>query len=166
MLQPALASPPSSTAQDESFSSKGSRSIPKMADAAMVRRTRSPQQDYLASPVAVHMCTPATPRQGRAFSTPMAGVKGNALRLCLTNNIWTACRLLSVKVALATEVCQGHTQYTRIAKHQSLASTIKAPQYQEKLQQQSRKVSSLTPRTCVCMPYSTICFLLSSRFRH
>ena len=39
--QSALASPPSSFAHDESFSSTGSCSIPTMASAAMVRRTRS-----------------------------------------------------------------------------------------------------------------------------
>jgi hypothetical protein len=81
-----------------------------MTAAAMVRRTRSLQQDYLPSPVAVHMCTLASPGQGRAFPTPRAGVKGNALRLCLTNNIWTACRLLIVKGTLATVVCEGHTR--------------------------------------------------------
>ena len=81
-----------------------------MAAAAMVRRTRSLQQGYLLSPVAAHMCTPASHGQGRAFSPPRAGVKGNALRLCLTNNVWTACRLLSMKGTLATVVCQGLTR--------------------------------------------------------
>ena len=81
-----------------------------MAAAAMVRRTRSLQQVYLLSPVASHMCTPASHGQGRAFSPPRAVVKGNALRRCLTNNLWAACRLLSVKGTLATVVCEGLTR--------------------------------------------------------
>jgi hypothetical protein len=56
------------------------------------------------------MCTPASPGQSRAVSSPRAGVKGHALRLCLTDNIWTTCRLLSVKGDLATVVCEGHTR--------------------------------------------------------
>ncbi len=55
------------------------------------------------------MCTLTPPRQSRALSTPRTGIKGNALRLCLTNNVWTACRLLSVKGTLATVICEGQT---------------------------------------------------------
>jgi hypothetical protein len=100
---------PSSPAQDESFSSKGSGSIPKMTAAVMVHRSRNLHQDYLPSPVVVHICMSVSPRQGRAFSTPRAGLKGNTLRLSLTNNILTACLLLSVKGTFAMVVCQGHT---------------------------------------------------------
>ena len=53
---------------------------------------------------------PTPPRQSRTLSTPRTGIKGNALRLCLTNNVWTACRLLSVKGTLATVVCEGQTR--------------------------------------------------------
>ena len=85
LSEPPMESPPSSFAQDASFSSQRSSSIPSLAAAVMVRRSRSLQQGYLPSPVTVHMCTPASPGQSRAVSTPRAGVKGHALRLCLTN---------------------------------------------------------------------------------
>jgi hypothetical protein len=66
-----MESPPSSIDQDESLSSKWSNSLPTMTTAALVRRSRTLQQGYIPSPIAVHMCTPTPPRQSRALSTPM-----------------------------------------------------------------------------------------------
>ena len=121
--QSTMASPPSGLAQDESFSSKGSCNLSSMAAAALVRRSRSLQQGYTLSPIAVHMRSPTPPRQSRALSTPRSGAKVNALRLCLTNNVWTACRLLSVKGTLATVVCEGQTRqlnFDTLAKYNAL----------------------------------------------
>ena len=151
LSEPAMESPPSSFAQDASFSIQRSSSIPRLAAAVMVRRSRSLQQGYLPSPVAVHMCTPASPGQSRAVSTPRAGVKGHALRLCLTNNIWTACRLLSVKGDLATAVCEGHTRqiaFDTLAKYNVIkigtTGPGQVPQYLTlPILRQSRQVSRL-----------------------
>ena len=73
----------------------------------MVRRARSLQQGYVPSPIGVHMRTPASSGQSRALPASRAGAKGNALRLCLTKNTWTTCRLLSARGNLATAVCHG-----------------------------------------------------------
>ena len=107
LLATNLASPASGLAQDESFSSKWSSSVPKIAAAAMVRRARSLQQGYVPSPIGVHMRTPASSGQSRALPASRAGATGNTLRRCLTNNTWTTCRLLIVKGNLATVVCDG-----------------------------------------------------------